>query len=60
MNIRKSVLASLLLAAVGMFLAGCCKGGECPFKKIFGSKSTECKKPCETTATTTAPAEENK
>ncbi len=46
MNIRKSILTSLILAVMGMFLVGCgCTGGQCPFKKIFGGKSAESKSP---------------
>jgi hypothetical protein len=52
MSLKKTILATLLLAAIGMFLSGC--GGECPFKKIFGNKSSESKQPC---GTTTAPAD---
>ncbi len=45
MNIRKSILTSLILAMMGLFLVGCwCKEG-CPFKKIFGGKSAESKSP---------------
>jgi hypothetical protein len=53
MNLRKSILTALLLAAIGIFLSGCgCSGGECPFRKIFGSKQCQ---PCDTT--TPAPAQ---
>ncbi len=50
MKFRKSILTSLIIAAMGLFLAGCgCTGGQCPFKKIFGGKSAESKSPAETT-----------
>jgi hypothetical protein len=51
MNLRKSVLTTLLLAAIGIFMLGCgCSGGECPFKKMFGGSKSSESKPCCTTA----------
>jgi hypothetical protein len=56
MNIRKSILTSLLLAVIGLFLAGCGCDGECPVKKMFGgSKSAKGECP----ASQTAPADAN-
>jgi hypothetical protein len=56
MNLRKSILPSLLLAVMALFLAGCgCEGGQCPFKKIFGGKSAESKQPAGETAPAPAP-----
>lgn len=49
MNLRKSILTALLLAVISIFLSGCCSGGECPFRKLFGSK------PCPCDTTTPAP-----
>jgi len=48
MNLRKSILTSLILAVMGLFLAGCGCDGQCPFKKLFGGKPAESKSPCET------------
>jgi hypothetical protein len=46
MKFKKAILTTLVLAVMGLFLAGC-GGGECPFKKIFGGgKSAETKQPC--------------
>ncbi len=58
MKFRKSILTSLILAVMGMFLVGCgCTGGQCPFKKIFGGKSAETKSTTPTTTETTPKAE---
>jgi hypothetical protein len=53
MNLRKSILTSLLLAVMGLFLAGCGCDGECPIKKMFGAKPAESKSPCPEAGTTT-------
>ncbi len=56
MNIRKSILTSLVLAVMGLFMAGCgCKEGQCPFKKIFGGKPAESKSPSGEAAPAPAP-----
>jgi hypothetical protein len=54
MKLKKTILTTLVLAVMGLFLAvaGCgCEGGQCPFKKIFGGKSAESKQPCPSTST---------
>ncbi len=43
MKLKKSILTSLLLVVLGMFLAGCGCNGECPIKKMFGAKPAESK-----------------
>jgi len=54
MNLKKSILTALLLAVMGLVLAGCGCDGQCPFKKIFGGKPAETK--CPSGEATPAPA----
>lgn len=59
MNLKKSILTALILAVMGLFLAGCGCNGECPIKKMFGGgKSAEAK--CPSAETEPAPAPEMK